>query len=53
MDEQEEVYDELQQPMEPEVNRLQTTKEYLNAMSYNEKKQLADEMGVSEDFTSA
>jgi hypothetical protein len=22
-------------------------------MSYNEKKQLADEMGVSEDFTSA
>jgi hypothetical protein len=53
MDEQEEVYDELQQPMEPEVNRLQTTKDYLNAMSYDEKKQLADEMGVSEDFTSA
>jgi hypothetical protein len=53
MDEQEDVYDELQQPMEPEVNRLQTTKEYLNAMSYNEKKQLANKMGVSEDFTSA
>jgi hypothetical protein len=53
MDKQEEVYNELQQPMEPEVNRLQTTKEYLNAMSYNEKKQLAHEMGVSEDLTSA
>jgi hypothetical protein len=53
MDEQEEVYDELQQPMEPEINRLQTTKDYLNAMSYDKKKQLANEMGVSEDFTSA
>jgi hypothetical protein len=53
MDEQEEVYDELQQPMEPEINRIQTMKEYLNNMSYNKKKQLADEMGVSEDFTSA
>jgi hypothetical protein len=53
MDKQEEIYDGLQEPMEPEVNRIQTTKEYLNNMSYDEKKQLADEMGVSEDFTSA